>query len=122
MGIVGRRPISLDLKAGLPLGRVELWPSAEPWAIAAHAIEALGLRRLIVLDLANVGVGAGVGTEGLCTRLKRAYPEVQLTAGGGVRGIDDVKRLRALGVDRVLVASALHDGRITPDDLSRLGP
>ena len=59
------------------------------------------------------GVSGGIGTEELCARLKRTYPEVQITAGGGVRGIDDVRRLVEIGVDRVLVASALHDGRIT---------
>jgi HisA/HisF family protein len=111
---------SLDLKTGRPLGRADLWPTDDPWTIAEHALEALGVRRLIVLDLARVGVGAGVGTEVLCIRLKRTYPEVQITAGGGVRGIDDVRRLHANGVDCVLIASALHDGRITPDDVKRL--
>ena len=79
--------------------------------IAAKALES-GVRRLIVLDLADVGVGAGVGTGDLCRRLKNAYPHLQLTAGGGVRNIDDVRRLESCGVDYVLVASALHDGRI----------
>src|SRR5262249_48816430 len=105
---------SLDLKAGEPLGNVALWPKRDPRSIAEHAIEDLGVRRLIVLDLACVGVGAGIGTEDLCERLKQRFPEIQLIAGGGVRGIDDVARLCGLGVDRVLAASALHDGRITP--------
>jgi phosphoribosylformimino-5-aminoimidazole carboxamide ribotide isomerase len=111
-----RTVFSLDLKAGRPLGRAELWHTDDPWTIAEHAVEALGVRRLIVLDLARVGVGAGVGTEELCMRLKRAHPGVEITAGGGVRGLDDVRRLHANGVDCVLVASALHDGRITPEE------
>lgn len=108
---------SLDLKASRPLGRTELWHTDDPWTIAERAI-ALGVRRLIVLDLSRVGVGAGVGTEELCARLKRRYPAVQLTAGGGVRGIDDVRRLAA---DYILVASALHDGRIAPADIRAFG-
>ena len=111
---------SLDLKAGQPLGRADLWHTGDAWTIAEHAVEALGVRRLIVLDISRVGVGEGVGTEVLCIRLKRTYPEVQISAGGGVRGIDDVRRLHTYGVDYVLVASALHDGRITPDDVKRL--
>lgn len=111
---------SLDLKAGQPLGQVKAWPSAASWSIAEHAIVALGIRRMIVLDLARVGVGEGLGTEELCCRLKKTYPQLQLTAGGGVNGIDDVKRLQGIGVDHVLVASALHDGRISPDDVRRL--
>jgi phosphoribosylformimino-5-aminoimidazole carboxamide ribotide isomerase len=112
---VGRTVFSLDLKAGEPLGPLDDWPGRRAIDIVQHAIEALGVRRVIVLDLANVGVGNGVGTEALCIEVKRAWPQVELTAGGGVRGIDDVKRLVDLGVDRVLVASALHDGRIPRD-------
>jgi phosphoribosylformimino-5-aminoimidazole carboxamide ribotide isomerase len=113
---VERTVFSLDLKAGQPLGRLDLWGSANPWTIAERAI-AVGIRRLIVLDLASVGISAGVGTEDLCRRLKQAFPDVQLITGGGVRDANDVRRLLGLGVDRVLVASALHDGRLTPDDV-----
>jgi phosphoribosylformimino-5-aminoimidazole carboxamide ribotide isomerase len=108
---------SLDLKNGRPLVDPDVWQTVDPWLIAEHAITELGVGRLIVLDLARVGVGEGLGTEELCARVKRVYPGVQLTAGGGVRKIDDVKRLESLDLDRVLVASALHDGRITPADV-----
>jgi phosphoribosylformimino-5-aminoimidazole carboxamide ribotide isomerase len=108
-----RAVFSLDLKAGQPLGRAEFWQTTDPWLIADCAIAA-GVRRLIVLDLAHVGVGGGIGTEDLCRRLKKAHPNVQLTTGGGVRDIGDVRRLEEIGVDFVLVASALHDGRISP--------
>ena len=117
---VRRSVFSLDLNAGRPLGRANLWHTDDPWTIAEHALEALGVRRLIVLDISRVGVGDGVGTEEFCLRLKRRYPKVEITAGGGVRGVDDVCRLHAIGVDYVLIASALHDGRITSDDLKRL--
>jgi phosphoribosylformimino-5-aminoimidazole carboxamide ribotide isomerase len=109
---------SLDLKDGLPLGKIGAWGSTDPWTIARRAIE-IGVESMIVLDLARVGVGGGTGTEELCVRLKQTYPDLQLTAGGGVRGMDDVRRLHSLGVDYVLVASALHDGRITPEEVKR---
>ena len=112
---------SLDLKAGSPLSHAERWHTADPWQIAEKAIR-MGVRRLIVLDLARVGIGAGVGTETLCVRLKETYPHVQLAAGGGVRGMDDVRRFYAQGVDHVLIASALHDGRLTREDAARLHP
>ena len=106
-----RAVFSLDLKHGKPLGGASSWQTDDPWQIAERALT-VGVRRLIVLDLADVGGGAGVGTDELCRRLKRTYPDMQLTAGGGVRGINDVHRLESNGVDRILVASALHDGRI----------
>jgi phosphoribosylformimino-5-aminoimidazole carboxamide ribotide isomerase len=112
-----RAVFSLDLKAGRPLGRLAHWQTDDPFEIAQRAIDGMGVRRLIVLDLARVGVGSGAGTEELCGRIKEVYPHVHLVAGGGVRGINDVKRLNRLGVEHVLVSSALHDGRITPKDL-----
>jgi phosphoribosylformimino-5-aminoimidazole carboxamide ribotide isomerase len=110
---------SLDLKGGRPLGESSAWESADAWSIAERAI-ACGVRRLLVLDLARVGVGAGTGTDALCARLAEAHPAVEVFAGGGVRGLADLQRLKACGVRGVLVASALHDGRLTRADLDRL--
>jgi phosphoribosylformimino-5-aminoimidazole carboxamide ribotide isomerase len=104
---------SLDLKAGKPLGDLSGWGSAEPFDIAEEAM-ACGIHRLIVLDLERVGVGEGTGTEELCRRLSASHPDVQLIAGGGIRNQADINRLADCGVDAVLVASALHDGRLTP--------
>lgn len=103
---------SLDLKGGQPLGELAGWRSREVDAIAAQAIE-VGVRRLIVLDLERVGVSAGAGTEQWCRSIARRWPEVELIAGGGVRGPEDLERMRDWGVHAALVASALHDGRIS---------
>ncbi len=102
---------SLDLKAGAPL---RTWPGfAGPLAIATEAIR-LGVGRLIVLDLARVGEGRGTGTDDVCRRLAGEFPAVDLIAGGGVSSAEDIRRLAGAGVNGVLVASALHDGRIRP--------
>jgi phosphoribosylformimino-5-aminoimidazole carboxamide ribotide isomerase len=110
---------SLDLKEGRPLGDASRWKGPDSWSITEQAIT-YGVQRLIVLDLARVGVGSGTGTEDLCGRLVRAYPQLELLTGGGVRGLEDMVRLKQLGVRGALVASALHDGRIGPADLAAL--
>jgi phosphoribosylformimino-5-aminoimidazole carboxamide ribotide isomerase len=79
-----------------------------------------GIRSLIVLDLARVGSGTGIGTEALCQRLAACHPDVEIVAGGGVRGVADLLRLKEIGVHGVLVASALHDGRLRRADLDGL--
>lgn len=115
---------SLDLRGGVPLGDVAGWSGADPWSIAVQAVT-LGVRRLLVLDVARVGVGAGTGTEDLCARLTACSPDLEVSAGGGVRGLDDLRRLRACGVSAVLMASALHDGtfdRAALESLPRLTP
>ena len=101
---------SLDLREGRPLGA---WTATEPFDIADEAIRR-GVRRILVLDLARVGVDGGPGTEALCARLVGTYPGVEVSAGGGIRDRADVERLGAVGVSAVLVASALHDGRLAP--------
>jgi phosphoribosylformimino-5-aminoimidazole carboxamide ribotide isomerase len=111
-----RLVFSLDLKERRPLGAAA-WPARDAIAIANHAI-GLGVRRLLVLDLARVGRGGGTGTEDICRQLKKAWPDVEVLAGGGVSGSEDLRRLRLCGVDGVLVASALHDGRLRREDLS----
>ena len=118
-GLGERVVFSLDLRGGAPLGKVEKWRTSDAFGVAEQAIE-LGVRRVLVLDLARVGGGAGTGTEALCARLAAAFPELEVSAGGGVRGADDLRRLRDVGVCNVLAASALHDGRLTPDDLAAL--
>jgi phosphoribosylformimino-5-aminoimidazole carboxamide ribotide isomerase len=117
---LGERVVfSLDLKGGEPLGDTSAWQAREAEGIAAQAIGA-GARRVLVLDLARVGEGRGTGTEALCAALAAKYPAVEVAAGGGVRDIADLRRLRACGVRTALVASALHDGALRREELDEL--
>jgi phosphoribosylformimino-5-aminoimidazole carboxamide ribotide isomerase len=106
---------SLDLRSGVPLAGSMAWAKLSPRQIAALTLRA-GVRRMIVLDLAQVGMGAGVGTEPLCRELRCLDSELQIIAGGGIRSSADLRSLAAAGCDAALVASALHDGRLTPDE------
>ncbi len=103
---------SLDLKGREPLGDRARWNHTDAFEVARQTI-AMGVRKLIVLDLARVGEGSGTGTESLCRHLAETFPEVDLIAGGGVRDDADLRRLEAIGVRAALVASALHDGGVS---------
>lgn len=102
---------SLDLKEGRTLVPTPAWSTNDPREIAAAAV-VRGVRRLLVLDLARVGVDGGTGTEELCLRLAADHPKVAIAAGGGIRGEDDLARLEACGVSAALIASALHEGKV----------
>lgn len=110
---------SLDLRQGEPLGERDAWQGEDAGSIAARAV-ALGVRRLLVLDLARVGLDGGTGTRQLCARLSADFPGVEVSAGGGVRHRGDLEELRDCGVRTALVASALHDGRMSRADLDGL--
>lgn len=110
---------SLDLRAGVPLVRAGTWQGLNARQIAAIALRC-GVRRMIVLDLAAVGMGQGVGSEPLCRELASLDPELEIIAGGGVRGANDLRSLEQSGCRAALVASALHDGRLSPSQCATL--
>lgn len=111
---------SLDLRNGVPITRVSQWQSFPAESIAAEVISQ-GFRRLIVLDVARVGVDGGVSTLELCRHLRQAQPSLEIISGGGVRHVADLAELATAGCDAALIASALHDGRLTAHDLHRFG-
>jgi phosphoribosylformimino-5-aminoimidazole carboxamide ribotide isomerase len=111
-----RRPVgfSLDLKDGRLLGNWRGWALKDDRDVTplARRVIGMGVRTLIVLDLARVGTGTGTGTEDLLRAIRAEFPSIDLIAGGGVRTWADVDRLGEAGATGVLVASALHDGTL----------
>ena len=105
--------LSVDLRNNRVLGDEAVWGREPDPLTLIEQGRAAGVRRFIVLELARVGTGIGPGTVGLCGRVRAAFPDIELIAGGGVRNWDDVDRLGSAGADAVLVASALHDGTIS---------
>jgi phosphoribosylformimino-5-aminoimidazole carboxamide ribotide isomerase len=110
---------SLDLKGGKPITQVAAWQSLSPLEIALAVKQCCA--GIIVLDLADVGTGGGTSTLPLCQRLRQADPSLRLIGGGGVRGMDDLLALAEAGCHAALVASALHDGRLTAQNVRNLG-
>jgi len=109
----GRVALSLDLRSGQP---VSGFPNEDaPETVVLRAVDA-GVQIVIVIDLARVGMNDGLDFK-LIRRLRAAGPAMTLLAGGGVRGRDDLDRLADSGCDGALVATALHDGRLSADDI-----
>ncbi|MBM82017.1 MAG: hisA/hisF family protein [Planctomycetaceae bacterium] len=102
---------SLDMKHGEPMTTCPDWVETRPFDLAAQAIN-FGIVRLIILDLAQVGVGQGLSTVPLCHSLLEQFPNVRLITGGGIRNDQDLQSLENLHLEGVLVASALHNGDI----------
>jgi phosphoribosylformimino-5-aminoimidazole carboxamide ribotide isomerase len=115
---------SLDLRDGIPItADGASWGSADPLQLVDAVLE-LGVRRVLLLDLARVGRGRGTGTLGLLELLVERQgaggPEREWVVGGGIAGLDVIVALAKTGASTVLVGSALHDGRIGRAELARL--
>ncbi len=73
------------------------------------------IKRLIYLDLKRVGTSCGMREE-VIERMIRSTP-IPLLVGGGINEMSDIKRMEEIGVSGVLVATAIHNGRITKEDM-----
>ncbi|MFO0964490.1 MAG: HisA/HisF-related TIM barrel protein [Gemmataceae bacterium] len=109
--------VSLDMKENRVLTPYAPWHGADSAGIAREIV-ALGFWRLLLLDLARVGMNQGTGTDEIAASLQGRFgATVELFVGGGVRGPGDVQRFGRMGLAGLLVGSALHDGKLTRDDL-----
>jgi phosphoribosylformimino-5-aminoimidazole carboxamide ribotide isomerase len=104
-----RRILSLDFRGDVFLGPAQIATDVAHWP-----------QRVIVMTLAKVGAGEGPDFVRIAALRARARDEHELYAAGGVRDANDINRLEATGVAGVLIASALHDGKITARDLQTL--
>ena len=110
--------LSLDLRGGRVLSPDPALARDEPGGALARLADA-GADEAIILDLLRVGSGEGPDVA-LLAELRRRVPGVRLLAGGGVRGAGDLRALAEAGADGALVATALHRGALTPEDLGAL--
>lgn len=100
--------LSLDFQGDRFLGPVALLDRPEIWPAD-----------IIVMTLARVGMAQGPDFSRL-KAVARLAEGRRIHAAGGVRGAEDLERLATLGVSGVLMASALHDGRVGRREIKRL--
>jgi phosphoribosylformimino-5-aminoimidazole carboxamide ribotide isomerase len=74
-------------------------------------------RRVIVMTLAKVGAAAGPDFERL-GEIRAKAGDREIIAAGGVRNEADIRALSSLGIAAALVATSLHDGTLTPEQLA----
>jgi phosphoribosylformimino-5-aminoimidazole carboxamide ribotide isomerase len=99
--------LSLDFGTNGFLGASDILANTSQWPA-----------RIIAMTLSRVGSHQGPDDVRLGDLIHHAGDR-QVIAAGGVRHIEDIKRLQQLGATGVLIASALHDGHITVDQLAQ---
>ena len=108
--------VSLDLKGDKVLVKLGFDGCLNPICLLQD-FKRMGVTQIIVLDLLRVGSNEGVNTD----FLKKVIAEVgvDVYVGGGVRDINDLAELRNIGISGALIATALHTGKISIDELRR---
>ena len=76
-------------------------------------------RRLIIMALERVGSNRGPDLERIRSLIDK-LPDQQVYAAGGVRNADDLRLLSACGVHGALLASSLHNKKITSEHLIQI--
>ncbi len=110
--------VSLDLKDDKLIGKLWCGGSKNLMGLLGE-FEGGGISQIIILDLARVGSGVGVNVDFLRKVVEGFSFDVY--AGGGVRDLNDLVKLKELGVSGVLAASALHSGEISAYKLKQAG-
>jgi phosphoribosylformimino-5-aminoimidazole carboxamide ribotide isomerase len=68
-------------------------------------------------DISRDGAMSGPNFD-LYAELLARYPDLKLQASGAVRNVEDLERLRELGVPAAITGKALLDGRITESEVA----
>jgi phosphoribosylformimino-5-aminoimidazole carboxamide ribotide isomerase len=100
--------LSLDFFADGFRGPPSILEEADSWP-----------QTVIVMTLAKVGSAAGPDFERL-SEIKAKAGNRSVVAAGGVRDEADIRALSSLGIDAALVATSLHNGTFTCEQLSAL--
>ncbi|AMK78617.1 MULTISPECIES: HisA/HisF-related TIM barrel protein [Methylomonas] len=99
--------LSLDFKHNQALGHPGWQESPELWPDT-----------VVVMTLDLVGSNKGPDFEKL-SKLCQDHLDKRFVAAGGVRDINDLTQLKAIGVAGVLLASALHNGSLDTKTLQK---
>ncbi len=77
-----------------------------------------GLKYVKTTDISKEGVMEGPAFE-IYKKIIETFPDICVLASGGVRNLDDIKRLNDMGVFAVIVGKALYEQKIKLKDLEQ---
>lgn len=109
--------VSIDVSGRRVISRCPELRGANPSDVARLLSRDYGAEVALLIDIARVGTYAGVDT-GL---IKEVVQHLDVVVGGGIRGIADLLALKEAGAAGAVIASVLHDGAVTVEQLRELG-
>lgn len=119
-----RLAIGLDLRGSRPILAAG---SESAWGQVGHSpLELLrlaagvGIPMAVVVELESVGTGGGLAgwAVPLARQCRDQFPELELWIGGGLAGEEELPALAEAGIAGVLVATALHQRKLSQGSLN----
>ncbi len=105
-----RIAVALDVRDGhVAISGWESTVALDP-VEAVRRVEAAGVRRIILTDAGRDGTLGGANLD--LVRQVLGAASVPVIVGGGVGGLEDIRALKALGVEGVILGRALYEGRL----------
>ncbi len=104
--------VSLDIKDEL----LDASNSFHRWEEALKWLNSFNLKGVVILTLSRVGT---LSLDHVIFNKAAEISDNPLYAGGGIKSMEDILNLKDLGFEGVLIASALHQGEIDPQLISR---
>lgn len=109
--------LGADIKDGLIAVSGWTESSDAKWQSFISSYVYRGVRRVISTDISRDGMMNGPAID-LYSDMMEQFPELHITASGGVSCLNDINRLEQAGVPSVIVGKAIYEGRITLNDLA----
>ncbi|MBN2281780.1 MAG: 1-(5-phosphoribosyl)-5-[(5-phosphoribosylamino)methylideneamino]imidazole-4-carboxamide isomerase [Candidatus Marinimicrobia bacterium] len=75
-----------------------------------------GIKRVISTDISRDGMLSGPNFS-LYRELKEKFPALEIIASGGISNMDDIYKLRDLGLEGVIIGKAIYEHKIRPEEL-----
>jgi len=110
--------LSIDLKQGKLLSISESIASLDAVSFVKQFSD-LGVRQFILLELDRVGTEYGTNFSLMKNIMEQT--EVKLMVGGGIHNLQELEELKSLRVSGALVATVLHNGKLSVDELKSAG-
>lgn len=102
--------VALDTKKGKLMGEGWLKNSNKSSVITAQKLEALGVKRFIYTDV----IKDGTLTEPNYKEINNLVESISVPviASGGISSINNIKKLKTIGIEGVIIGKALYEGKI----------
>lgn len=98
--------------------KVRGWTESTEVSVPDHInyCTSIGINKYLCTDISKDGMMEGTNID-LYKRLMDKFPNIKLTASGGVRDINDIIKLKEMNVYGVVVGKAIYENRINLEEL-----